>query len=615
MKRTLVFLLIVIGFSPILAQDTTCPSVVQAIIDLVKTHCAYIGRNRACYGNTTLQAEPQAGITAFAFDQPGDFINVAGLRTLRAVPLNTTTSEWGVAMMKVQANIPDTLPGQGVTFLLFGNVELENTVPITSAGVEVTTTADSVLRGLPSADSSLVGAITSGQPAVAINRSTDDAWVRVELQGPGSRAGWIPVALLGGTSLGNLPAYDPADSAPGPMQAFRLKSTPLGNQCLDAPPDGILVQTPQGDIRVELTINDVHIQLGSTVFIQAQPDDVMTLSVLEGHAQVTALGQIADVPQGMRVSIPMDGDLRPAAPPGTVRPYDAGSLEHLPITLLPDAIMIAQVDWASGKSLCVTKADGAWLRGAPNSGSADVVRVLANDDSVAVSGAPQFDGVQTWWPVRTGDNRSGWIEQASLAACDRPVVPPCTPRTDWLARYTVAAGDTLSKIAAAVSSSTAELSQANCIANPSTLLAGQVIRVPRDVITPAADVLPGTAATPDVVPDMMVDGQWDFTIYQHICDSTSVQSQTLNVTISPDKSAITLSATGGNPLTLGRIGEGVYQTTIASGPVDRSPAQVQLQAQVPARTAMVTATVIRFISGRTQARLDITAACDKTTSD
>ena len=30
--------------------------------------------------------------------------------------------------MQLQANLPDTLPGQNVTFLLFGNVEIENAV-------------------------------------------------------------------------------------------------------------------------------------------------------------------------------------------------------------------------------------------------------------------------------------------------------------------------------------------------------------------------------------------------------------------------------------------------------------------------------------------------------
>lgn len=603
MKRVLVFLVFLIGFSPILAQDNTCPAVVQSILDMVKTQCASIGRNQACYGNTTLQAEPQAGVTEFAFSQPGDFVNVAGLRTLRAAPLDAATSEWGVAMMKVQANVPDTLPGQGVTFVLFGNTEVENVVPFTSTGVDITTNADSVLRGMPSADSPIVGAITTGQTAVAINRSTDAAWVRVELQGLGSRAGWIPAALLGSSEWNALPAFDPAAAMPGPMQAFRLKATPLGNQCVDAPPDGILVQTPQGDLRVNLTINDVRIQLGSTVFIQAQPNALMTLSVLEGHAQVTALGQAADVPQGMQVSVPMDGDLQPAAPPGQVMPYDAGALSRLPVSLLPDAITIAHVDWAAGRSLCVTKADGAWLRAAPSSNSADIVRVLANGDAVAANGSPQYDGAQSWWPVRTGDNRSGWIEQAALTACEKPVVPPCTPRADWPFIYTVQPGDSLSKIAAAVSSSTAELSRANCIADPSRLFAGQVIRVPRQVVIVSSQ--PATTSSQPAT-NTAASGLWDFTVFQQICRrTTQVQNVSLNVSVSPDGSAITVTAPEGDSVTFLRVGDGVYQTTLSSRTADSTTAQVQ----VPTGGTTATVTVIGIRNGRTQARLDVVADC------
>ncbi|MBI5667504.1 MAG: SH3 domain-containing protein [Chloroflexi bacterium] len=596
MKRAIIVLICLIGFSPVLAQGDTCPALIQSIFERVKTECAVIGRNQACYGNTTLQAEPQAGVADFAFSQPGDFVSVAGLQTLRAAPLNAATSEWGVALMKVQANIPDTLPGQGVTFVLFGNTEVENVVPFTSAGVEVTPNADSVLRGTPATDSAIVGAITTGQPAIAINRSTDDAWVRVELQGPGSRAGWLPASLLPASDWNTLPVFDPAAVAlPGPMQAFRLKTTPLGEQCVDAPPDGLLVQTPQGDIHVELTINDVRIQLGSTVFIQAQPNAMMTLSVLEGRAQVTALGQTADVPQGMQVSVPMDDDLQPAAPPGTVVPYDAGAFSRLPVVLLPDPITVAHVDWAAGQSLCVTRADGAWLRAAPSSSSADIVQVLANGDAVAANGEPQYDGVQSWWPVRTGDSRTGWIEQVSLAACDRPVVPPCTPRTDWPFTYTVQSGDSLSKIAVAVGSSTAELSRANCIADPSRLFAGQTIRVPRQVVIVSSQ--PATTS-------LVVSGTWDFTIFPQICRRQgNVQNLSLNVSVSADGSAITVTAPDGSNLTFARVSDSVYQTTVSSNSATATTAQVQSQ------TTTYTVTVIGVSNGRTQARLDIVSDC------
>jgi hypothetical protein len=56
--------------------------------------------------------------------------------------------------------------------------------------------------------------------------------------------------------------------------------------------------------------------------------------------------------------------------------------------------------------------------------------------------------------------------------------PACFVRTDW-PLYTVVEGDTLASIATRVSSSTAELAQANCLSNPNLIRPGQQLRVPR----------------------------------------------------------------------------------------------------------------------------------------
>ncbi len=53
----------------------------------------------------------------------------------------------------------------------------------------------------------------------------------------------------------------------------------------------------------------------------------------------------------------------------------------------------------------------------------------------------------------------------------------CNPRTDW-PLYTVVSGDTLANIARLVNSTTGTLTEANCLANPNMLVAGQHIRVP-----------------------------------------------------------------------------------------------------------------------------------------
>ena len=48
--------------------------------------------------------------------------------------MNASTGAWGVALMRIQANLPDTLPGQNVTMLIFGDVQIQNAGGESSGG-------------------------------------------------------------------------------------------------------------------------------------------------------------------------------------------------------------------------------------------------------------------------------------------------------------------------------------------------------------------------------------------------------------------------------------------------------------------------------------------------
>jgi hypothetical protein len=98
------------------AQDATCPTIVRDALAATDSACASTGRNEACYGNISLDAQPQPGVSDFTFTKPGDLVNVSGVQTLTLSPLDQQENTWGVALMKLQANLPDTLPGQNVTF-------------------------------------------------------------------------------------------------------------------------------------------------------------------------------------------------------------------------------------------------------------------------------------------------------------------------------------------------------------------------------------------------------------------------------------------------------------------------------------------------------------------
>lgn len=116
--------------APVLAlgQNNTCPDLVAKALEAADAACKDTGRNQACYGNVAMTAQAQPGTETFTFENVGDIVNVSSIQSMALSPMIVEENKWGVALLKLQANIPDTLPGQNVTFLLFGDVEITNAV-------------------------------------------------------------------------------------------------------------------------------------------------------------------------------------------------------------------------------------------------------------------------------------------------------------------------------------------------------------------------------------------------------------------------------------------------------------------------------------------------------
>jgi hypothetical protein len=132
MLRTITLMLF-LYIAPVLAlASELCPDIVKQAYDSIKTACEQqTSRNQACYGNLALTATPRDGVSNFSFAKVGDIADVASIQSLQLSGMNEAESHWGVVMMKLQANVPDTLPQQNVTFMLFGDVEITNAVPQT----------------------------------------------------------------------------------------------------------------------------------------------------------------------------------------------------------------------------------------------------------------------------------------------------------------------------------------------------------------------------------------------------------------------------------------------------------------------------------------------------
>ena len=209
------------------AAQADCPTIVQSALDATDAACEGTERNQACYGNIDLNAIAQAGIPEFDFDAPGDIVDVAGVQTLELEPLDAAGDIWGIALMRLQANLPDTLPGQNVTFLLFGDVEIRNAVetnvePVT---LNVTSDGDINVRNGPSTNDERIAGLASGDIVTADGRNPDSLWLRIQLSD--GNPGWVSADLVtpdGDISLLNI--IDPLALPPPALSRYSQPSRP-----------------------------------------------------------------------------------------------------------------------------------------------------------------------------------------------------------------------------------------------------------------------------------------------------------------------------------------------------------------------------------------------------
>jgi len=126
-----VFLIIssILILSPQFAlTQEVCPElVVEEALTAIGLNCSNMDVNTACYGYNLVNAtRRQEGGPDF-FSTPNARAQLSALATLQTGP-NAQGAGWGVAVMSLQANVPDSVPGQAINFLLLGGTEVENAV-------------------------------------------------------------------------------------------------------------------------------------------------------------------------------------------------------------------------------------------------------------------------------------------------------------------------------------------------------------------------------------------------------------------------------------------------------------------------------------------------------
>ncbi|MCU0481131.1 MAG: hypothetical protein MUE54_07960 [Anaerolineae bacterium] len=330
-KMIAMCLVFIIAPAQILAQSGVCPDIVAAALDSAENFCLDKGRNTLCYANFMGEATPLDGEEDFIFEQVGDVVSLNDLGTLTLAPMDTDNGTWGVALMQMQANLPDTLPGQNVTFLIFGDVSLENATE-TGDLLDTAVTTRGRVRSTPNSQNNdnVIGAIDASTVVVAYGRDESGIWARIRY---GMGGAWVASEILRDRSMViDLPVVDDdAPPPPTPMQSFYFQTGVGDKPCAEAPDSGLLIQTPEGARGVTFTANGVQISLGSTAYLRFGPGE-LKMSVVEGTGYVTAQGVTQPVPEGTFATIPMSEDGRsPIAPPNYPVPYNFQAMSALPV--------------------------------------------------------------------------------------------------------------------------------------------------------------------------------------------------------------------------------------------------------------------------------------------
>lgn len=262
------------------AQPSTCSALVTQALDSVGTNCQELGRNTACYGFNRVDTRFATVVEDTAFSQPADTTPLVNIADIRTYPISLETQQWGIAVMNVQANIPNTLPGQAVTFLLMGDTQVQNDVPAESVflvndpvRVMVTAGQQINLRGGPGTNFNVAANANPGQPFDVDGRSADAGWLRLS----GFNM-WLARSLVSPleptVDLSSLPVV--TDTPQSPMQAFYFR-TGLGVPTCAEAPDVLVLQGPE-QARVRLSANGAEVELGSTAVMQSTFEVYSTLA-------------------------------------------------------------------------------------------------------------------------------------------------------------------------------------------------------------------------------------------------------------------------------------------------------------------------------------------------
>lgn len=363
----IILLLALMPGRALLQATESCPAVVEQALTSLDATCGDMGRNSACYGYNSVSAIFTQEVAEDFFTQPSDRADLITMQNIETSPLDPERPEWGLAVLSTQANIPDTLPGQAVRFILLGDVAMTNdispdeAVALDAEPVSVTTLVRSNIRSAPTTRANVLTSVNAGTTLSADALSEDGEWLRVSSETISS--GWLNRQLIDASAdLSGLPSI--AEEPRSPMQAFHLRTSLRGTTC-EAVPSLVVVQGPQ-NLAVQITANGADIMIGSTIILQTTDDATLRLATISGRAQVGSF----TIPAGFTMEADLDENGDVSGPFGGFRPLTRSELNELQILeLLPEELLNYPIEVPDRPAQIQTQPQGNTATATPGGGT------------------------------------------------------------------------------------------------------------------------------------------------------------------------------------------------------------------------------------------------------
>lgn len=276
------------------AQSTaTCASIIEEAFTDVGTNCANLDNNTLCYGYDSVTAEFVEDIANTpdepTLEQPSDRVNLIDLNSITTAPLSVEDEEYGLAVLRTQANLPtSTIDDQAVVLVSMGEVTIVDEVPVdqkfvpqdvVNITVESESGSTQFVSFPPDWDnraSEEVATIENGEVFEVDAITTDGEWLRANYQYDSTSfssrsTAWVNVNDVNqDADLSNLAAMTPLSRAP--FQSISLTNEFDDPSCDEQPQSQLLVQGPS-TIESELTINNLDVRVSSTMIAYIVSDD------------------------------------------------------------------------------------------------------------------------------------------------------------------------------------------------------------------------------------------------------------------------------------------------------------------------------------------------------